>query len=441
MNVDAKERSWAAHVNTSSKAAIVFGLFVLATFVGGFVLWATMAPLSGAAVASGVVAASGQNQIIQHFEGGIIEKILVKEGDRVKADQPLIALDRTAAMARRNRLSKLMIALKARIGRLEAERDEASGIAFSDQLIEEANRENQQADLQEQKSEFHKRLARNAAEQSILDQRIAALNQQIDGFKAQKMATQRQLEVVRADLERKRKLLKKGLTQRSQVTLLERSEAELGGRIGGYTAELGRAGAAIVEAGEQQTKLRAQKAETAAASLNQVRRELADAREQLRAAIDVLNRVIIRAPGDGIVVALMKNTPGSVVRAGEDIVELLPTSSELIVEARISPLDVDVVSVGQQASLRFSALNQRTTPEVMANVIYISADRLVDAATRESYYNARLKIADDLPAEISQANIFPGMPVETYIKTGDRTFLEYVARPILDSFSRAFREE
>lgn len=433
--------AWAKDVNASIRKPVMFGILVLVVFVGGFVFWASLAPLSGAAVAPGIVAASGQNQVIQHFEGGIIEEILVREGDRVKRGQPLLRLDKTPAEATRNRLSKLLFALDARTARLEAERDGEAEFSFSAELIAQATKNGMLEDLDEQQREFTKRQARNLSEQNILDQRIAALNEQIEGYKAQKEAAQQQLDVVVDDLKRKQKLLKRGLTQRSQVTLLQRNEADLKGRLGGYTAELGRTRTAIVEAIEQQGQLRAQQAETAVTALNQVRREIADAREQLHAAIAVLDRVVIRAPSDGIVVALKKNTRGSVVQAGEDILELLPTSNELIVEARVSPLDVDVISIGQPASLRFSALNQRTTPEVPANVIYISADRLVDPATQESYYTARLKISDDLPQSINRSKIFPGMPVETYIKTGDRTFFEYIARPILDSFSRAFREE
>jgi HlyD family secretion protein len=225
------------------------------------------------------------------------------------------------------------------------------------------------------------------------------------------------------------------------VTLLQRNEANLLGTLGRYTSEIGRSRTATVEAAEQKEQIRAQRAETAVTALNQIRRDIADANEQLRAATAVLKRIVIRAPAAGIIISLKKNTPGSVVGAGETIVELLPTTSELIVEARISPLDVDVVSVGQPANLRFSALNQRTTPEVPAIVSYLSADRLIDPATREPYYTARLKISENLPDSIDRSDIFPGMPVETYIKTGDRTFVEYIARPILDSFSRAFREQ
>ncbi len=437
----ASRETWASAVKTSARFPIVIGILILLVFGGGFGVWAALSPLSGAAVAPGIVAASGQNLVIQHFEGGIVDKILVREGDAVKENQSLIILDKTSAEATRNRLSKLLIALEARSARLIAERDGKDKFIFSEELKKKAAAEKMETDLEEQRREFTKRLARHRSEQLILNQRIEALKEQIEGLESQKKATARQLEVVQDDLKRKEKLLKRGLTQRSQVTLLQRNEADLLGRLGGYTSEIGRTRTAIVEAIEQKEQLRAKRAETAVTMLNQIHREIADAGEQFNAALSVLKRVVIRAPSAGIVVSLKKNARGSVVAPGEPLIELLPTGSELIVEARVSPLDKDVITVGQPAILRFSSLNQRTTPEVDATVTYVSADRIVDPATREPYFTARLKISENLPGALDRSKIFPGMPVETYIKTGDRTFFEYLVRPIKDSFNKAFLEQ
>ncbi|MEE9375433.1 MAG: HlyD family efflux transporter periplasmic adaptor subunit, partial [Rhizobiaceae bacterium] len=174
--------------------------------------------------------------------------------------------------------------------------------------------------------------------------------------------------------------------------------------------------------------------------LNEGRTRAAEVEELIRSAENVLSRVVVRAPEDGIVININKNTIGSVVRPGEDLIVLLPKGGELIVEARLSVRDIDVIAIGQSASLRFSALNTRTTPEVPGVVNYISADRQIDPLTREVYYTARLKIAKVLPDTIRRDQIFPGMPVETYFQTGERTFLEYLTKPLTDSFSRAFRE-
>lgn len=270
---------------------------------------------------------------------------------------------------------------------------------------------------------------------------MLAAEDQIKGLQAQIRSTEEQIAVLGDEIDVKQALLDQQLTNRSEVLRLRRSRSELQGRVGELTASLGRARTSIVEARQRQVSLRAEGAEKAVTALNEVRRTIADTEEQIRNAENILSRVVIRAPSDGIVVRINKNTPGSVIQRGEQVMELLPTGGELIIEARLNPLDVDVVRVGQEANLRFSALNARTTPEVGATVSYVSADRLTDSATNEVYYSARLTIADTLPPELARDRIFPGMPVETYIKTGDRTFFQYLGKPLTDSFSRAFREE
>ena len=172
--------------------------------------------------------------------------------------------------------------------------------------------------------------------------------------------------------------------------------------------------------------------------LNEVRTSLADIEDQLIAARRVLERTVITAPVDGIVVASVYNSTGSVVAPGGEMMEILPTTRRVIVEARLNPQDIDIVKIGQSARLRLSALNMRLTPEVEGKIIHLSADRLVDEITQEPYYRARIGITDDLPASVVAEQLYPGMPVETFIETGERTFFEYLARPILDSLNRAF---
>jgi HlyD family type I secretion membrane fusion protein len=196
----------------------------------------------------------------------------------------------------------------------------------------------------------------------------------------------------------------------------------------------------INEAREQIERAKSQRIEDALKELSDASNKLSDGEEQIKAARSMLERTIIKAPADGIIVSLKVNSPGIVLRPGEPVLELLPTTSDLVIEARIDPRSIDTVKVGQEARLRFTALNSTTTPEVSASVTYISADRLVDPATNQPYFQARLRITDNLPEEISRGQIYPGMPVETYISTGDRTFAEYLVKPLTDSFSRSFRE-
>ncbi|WP_163263987.1 HlyD family type I secretion periplasmic adaptor subunit [Chelativorans alearense] len=440
-NADWARADWARNVKTSTRLVSTVGLASTLLFVFGFGAWASLAPLSGAAIAPGVVAAGGQNQRVQHLEGGIIDKILVREGDRVNAGQPLFELDGTSARAQYNRLQKQLVALMARAERLAAEWDGADSLIFPESLEEMASSEGEDGVLAEQKTEFDTRLARHRQELFILNQRISALKDQIEGMAAQQVAVERQLEIVRDEAERKKGLLDKGLTDRSEYTALLRSEADLLGQLGQTKASILTSRTQIAEAEEQIARLKTQRVEAAVSELNDVRVEIADAQEQRRAAKAVLDRVVIRAPSDGIIVKMAYNSRGSVVRPGDPLLELLPTATDLVIEARVSPQDVDVVKIGQEARLRFSALNARTTPTVDATVIYLSADRLVNPDNEQAYYTARLRMTDALPPEITLEQIYPGMPVETYINTSERTFFEYLAKPVIDSFSRAFREE
>ena len=430
---------WSSKVRTGLAGPVLFGLLIIALFLAAFGFWAARAPIAGAAVAPGLVTASGQNFTVQHFEGGIIKDILVREGARVAKGQPLLELDPTRALSERDRLSKGLISMRARARRLIAERD-GTDIDFPSDLVADAEANGLQGDLLEQRREFQKRQDRLAAEAKIIDQQVQALQQQIGGIEVQIKSTKDQVAVLNDEITVKEELVKRQLTPKSDFLRLQRSRSELEGRLGELVAGIGEARASILQAQEKKSQLFAGAEETAVTAFNDLRQQMTDFQERILNAENILQRVIVRSPADGTVVKINKNTPGSVVRQGEDLFVILPGGGELIVEAKINPLDVDSVSVGQSANLRFSSLNARITPEVPGEVTYVSADRLVDPATNESYYSARLKISQFLPDSIEPSQIFPGMPVETYIQTGDRTFFEYLVKPLTDSFSRAFRE-
>lgn len=433
--------AWQQKVPVSINRPTLFGILVTAAFFAGFGLWAIFAPLSGAVVATGVVQASGQNKVVEHLEGGIIATIHVREGQAVKAGESLLSIDTTRVAADRNRVVVALIGAEAQFARAAAERDGKTELVFEAAITNAARVAGVDADIDQQRAEFANRLQRHQAELAAVEQRVLAANEEIQGLEIQKTSEQRKLEVVREELADKEQLLKQGLTPRSQYNALQRAEADSLGVLGSITANIGQKKSAIAELGEQRAGLEAKRREAAAAEVNELRAKISDLREQLRTKDDILTRSEIRAPDNGIIVKLSKNTVGSVIKPGEPVVELLPTSNDLVIDARISPQDIDAVKIGQDASLRLTALNQRTTPEVAARVAYVSADRLVDEATREPYYSARIEIAGDLPAEIGPGQIQPGMPADAFIKTGDRTFLEYLIRPIQDSFAKAFREE
>ena len=434
-------RAWSSKVKKTARGPILFGTVVAIVFVGGFGVWGATAPLEGAAIAPGVVAASGENHTVQHLEGGIIDQVMVREGDRVTDGQPLIRLDRTSASASRDIVQKRLVALQARAVRLRAERDGLETLVFPEELTAAASEMSIASDLDEQRREFDDRALRFANDGAIMDQRVAALEEQIRGVEAQIVGVEAQIEVLGDDIERKRKLLKRKLTRVDEYNALRRNKAELEGRLGGFKAEIARARTGIVEAREQKARQVNERAEQASAQLNEAIGQIADTSERIRAAEDVLGRVVLRAPAAGVVVDIAKSTPGAVVQRGEDLMTILPTDSELIVEARLSPLDKDVVREGQQATLRFTALNQRTTPEVPGTVTFVSPDILTDPQSRESYFAMRLAIAEQLPEGVERNAITPGLPVETYVQTGERTFFDYLSKPIRDSMPKAFNQE
>lgn len=430
---------WERDLPASLKWIRLAGYAAIGALAAIFGYWASTAPLSGAALAPGVVAAAGRNIMIQHLDGGIVQTILVDEGGRVSAGQRLLVLDPTEAEMQLNRLMQQWATYQAMISRLTAERDGLDMLP----AIPKAPfpMEPDESAWEDQRKEFGARLSRYHSERKILRQRLATFKEARNGLVAQQQAVAEQLDVMADELERKKALVDKGLTNRFEYTQILRNRADLVGQQGVAASEVASTDTQRLEALEQLERLATQRVEEAVTKLNEVRASLADVEEQLHAALTTVERTVIRAPVDGIVVSSVYNSKGSVIGPGEKVMEILPTTQKLIVDARLRPQDIDTVKVGQSARLRLSALNMRLTPEVNGEVALVSADRLIDQTTQEPYYRARVQISDDLPASVSRDQIYPGMPVEVFINTGDRTFFEYLARPIFDSFNRAFTEE
>ncbi len=435
---DRSDVAWREQVSVrrGGFAALGYGLVIL--LFGTFGYWGATAPISGAAIAPGLIAASGRNVAIQHLEGGIVRDLPVEEGDRVEAGDILLRLDPTLARTKLQRLTNQWETNEAMIARLVAERDELETMPADEQ---EARTPAIAQIRSEQAKEFRARLARYRSEQEILRQRVAAYEQAREGLFAQRDALNAQLDIVADELERKKSLVDRGLTNRFEYTQIQRNKADLVGRRSVIVSELATNGINRIEALEQRERLATQRVEEAVTKLNELRAAQVDIADQLEDARFILSRTDIRAPVGGIVVESSFNAVGSVVPPGGEIMEILPTGDGVLVEARLRPQDVDVIQIGQEARLRLSALNMRVTPEVRGSVIHISADRLIDQATQEPFYLTRLKMADELPPPVTREQLYPGMPVEALISTGDRTFFEYLAKPILDSFSHAFTED
>lgn len=438
---------WYSEVPRSSRGATLFGVAMIALTFLGFGYWGSTALIAGAIVSSGSFVATGENKIVQHLEGGVIEEILVREGDVVEKGQVLIRLDETAPRAELRRLQLREATTMAMETRLKAEMDEKDTVTFPERLLSHETDPDFHSILDTQRQVLKAR--RNSVKQEIatLKEGMDALEQRVKGGKTQLQSVHTQLDIYQQELDAKAQLLKQGLIRKPDVLALERAKANMQGEIGRLNGEIGDARERISRIQEQIMSVRNDAIKDVIEKMHEVTAELKDVRERIRAARDVLERVNIVAPVNGAVVKLRYHTPGGVIEAGKNIMEILPLQEELIIEARIQPKDIDSVKMGQKAAVRLTALNRRITPMIDGEVVYVSADSVggnrqdssVGAEPTDEYV-ARIKLNVREASEVEGFSPTPGMPAEVYIKTADRTFLEYLTKPLLDSMARSFRE-
>ena len=421
----------------------IAGVVVVLLFFGGFGTWSTMAPLSSAAVASGVVSPDGSRRTVQHLEGGIIQEILVRDGDRVEMGQRLVVLEDVAARSERDMRETRFYALSAVEARLVAELNQRETIEFPLELLLASQSDwDLAAALADQRIHFETRAAGFANRTGILEARIAALQEEIAGLQVQIESQERQLALIDEEIAGVQQLVDQGLERRPRLLALQRSQAEIDGSIGANVAAIARAEQVIGETQLQILDLESNLREEVAGSLANLRAEIATIEEELRAREDVLARTLVTAPVSGTVVGLQFHTIGGVVRSGDPILDIVPDDDELIIDARLTPTDIDSVTPGQSAEVHLLAYAQRNMPRLTGQVRDVSADRLVDDVTGEPYFRARVEVGPDALAELGDDVVLsPGMPVEVMIATGEQTVLDYVAGPLLRSFNRAFREQ
>jgi membrane fusion protein, type I secretion system len=430
--------SWHRGLKPSARAPVVAGVLAIAICLGGGGFWAATAPLDSAAVAPGVVVAAGQNKVIQHLEGGIVEEILVGEGDTVVSGQVLVRMSKTAAEAAHRGLQLQHDELRAVEARLLAERDGREEVNFPADFASRADDAGITRIIDGQRNEFTARRESLKSEISIYDAKILSLREQIGGLDVQRKSSADQLVLIKEELADSNKLLAKGLMQKPRVLALERSATELSGNQGELTANIARAEQDILATQAQISNVKKDWLEKLIAQLRDVQFKIADIGEQLRAASDVAARTEIRSPVAGIVIKLFVNTIGGVVKPGDLLLELLPTEAGLLIEARVKPDDIDIVYLGRTAQLRFPALKARTTPTFAGHVEFVSADRLVDRETQNAYYLARVRMD---AKDIHGLKLYPGMPAEVFIETGERTVIDYLTEPLTDIIAHSWREQ
>lgn len=437
------EAPWYAEVPRSVHRQAIFGLSLMVLAFGGFGVWAFGAPLAAAVIAQGSFVATGQNKIVQHLEGGIIADILVEEGDSVRAGQVILRLDGTLAEASRRELLLRRARLEATEARLLAEHDRAPLPAFPDWLLAGRGDPEIASILDGQMLNFTVRRSALTNDTALIERNIDAMAIRRHGYDVQLAALRAQAALLAEELAQKARLLETGLALRSEVTALRRALLDAEGQIGRLEAEIDEADEMTGRFQTQIDKTRDEYDHATLAELQAIQGELESIREQSRRAENVLVRTEVAAPVSGTVVRLHYHTTGGVIETGKPIAEILPADAPLIVEVLVQRNDIDTVRAGQPATVRLVALNQRTTPVLNGTVSYVSADSVSDVssgAMREVYV-ARVALSADELRRVPGFAPTPGMPAEIMIQTAERSFAQYLAKPITDSMSRAFREQ
>ncbi|WP_261397664.1 HlyD family type I secretion periplasmic adaptor subunit [Halomonas sp. DP8Y7-3] len=417
------------------------GLLILLVALGGFGSWSVMASLAVSVVAPGSVSVESFTKTVQHLEGGIVERIHVEDGSQVDAGDVLITLDDTQARAQSRIVEADYLIARASEVRLLAEQAGADQLVFPDALRQSDNGR-VQAVLGVQQRLFEVRRESLDGTLAALDQQILQLDEQITGLEATRQITQRRIDSLNGEVANHRKLFREGLISSQRMREMERESLEYQSDNARHLAEVARLRAQISEnVLNKQIRLQEFQQQVGEA-LRQVQSEVADAEERLVALTDTLRRTAITAPVAGTVVGLKVHTLGAVIRGGDPLMDLVPMGDGFIVEARVANHDVDHLYLGQPAEIRFSAFNQRLSNVIDGEVVHVSANSFEDEATRERYYKVRIQVTQQGEANMTDnMRLMAGMPAEVMIRTSERSFASYVAKPVTDMLARAMREE
>ena len=427
-------------VRKSIRRHLVFGVVTVIVLAGGLGGWAATAELSGAVIAAGRLVVESDVKKVQHPTGGVVGAITVRDGDEVKAGDLLIRLDVTQTRANLSIIERSMDEFEARQARLASERDGLSTVIFPELLKARAEGDGVAELLAGEQRLFEIRGTAREARKAQLREQISQLREQITGIKAQERAKATEIDWTQRELSGVRGLYAKSLVQFARVTELERAAARLEGDHGQLVASAAAAKGRISEIEIQILQVDQDLATEIGSELADIRAKLSELAERRVAAQDQLMRTEIRSPQDGRVYQMSVHTVGGVISPGEPLMLIVPENDALIVEARIMPQDIDQLSLGQTAFLRFTAFNARTTPELFGELRLISPDISVEPQTGATYYTIRIAVEPREIAKLGTVKLVPGMPVEAYVQTAPRTFLSYLIRPLFDSMHRAFRE-
>ena len=425
----------------SFRPFVIIGYATLAVLVLGLGGWGVMAKISGAVIAMGTVEVQGNRQVVQHPVGGVVTEILARDGDIVAEGDVLLRLEGDAQRAEFRTIEGQLFELVARQNRLEALRDGDETITFDPELVARKDAVPEISELMAaQIQQFEASRDSLLREQSQLGERSAQIEQQIGGLDFQLAAIKEQVDLTGQELAAQETLMAQGLTQLTRVLSLRRDLAQLKGTQGATEAAVAENRAKIAEIDLEKLKIENKQRDDAIAELREIEFREIEHRSRRTALGDEIARLDVRAPTSGIVYGSTADTLRGVVRAAEPILYIVPQEVDLIVRAQVEAAKIDQVHAGQTAMLHFSAFDQRTTPVVEGEVSKVSADIFTDERTGHSYYRADIALHDGILAELAGKRLVPGMPVEAFIATGDRTAFDYIVKPMSDYFNRAFRE-
>ncbi|HAP12854.1 MAG TPA: HlyD family type I secretion periplasmic adaptor subunit, partial [Afipia sp.] len=406
--------------------------------IGG---WASTAQISGALIAPGSIVVDSNVKKVQHPTGGVVGEVRARDGDRVKAGDVLVRLDDTVTKASLAIVTKGLDGLLARRARLLAEQDGAERITFPPELMESFANPDVRALIGNEIKLFQVRSSGRIGQKAQLKERIAQLKEEIGGLEAQENAKSREIELIQKELVGVRDLFAKNLVQISRLTVLERDAARLDGDRAQFIAQKAQAKGKITEIELQIIQIDKDLSSEVSKEMREINDKIGEFVERKVTAEDQLRRIDIRAPQDGMVLQSTVHTVGGVITAGDTIMLIVPESDNLSVEAKVNPQDIDQLRIGQKTLLRLSAFNQRTTPELNGTVSRISPDTTTDQRTGQSYYTIRVSMPPEEVAKLGDVKLIPGMPVEAFVQTGERTMISYLAKPLSDQLMRAFREK
>jgi epimerase transport system membrane fusion protein len=402
-------------------------------------IWAATAPIDGAAIAPGLVTVKSYSKIVQHLEGGIIKDIFVEDGASVDANDPILEIDNTQPLAALEIENQRLFSLRALDIRLKTERDGIERLVYPQSLISEGSRENEE--MEAQIEIFEARRSANRGSIELLEQRMEQLQSQITGYLGLQASKETLTVSYNEELTDIRELLSQGFSDKNRLRELERNIAVLEGEVAELTSTIASTEVAIGEARLQILQQEKEFHNAVVSELREVQTSINDGVERAIVLEDVVSRTIVRAPDAGIVNGLQVHTIAGVITPGMRILDIVPQEDDLIIEAQVSPIDIDRVAVGQEATILFSSFGMGTAPSVYGKVTSVSADSIIDQFSGVPSYLARVEVSQESIDALADLSLMPGMPADVFIATGSRTLMQYIFKPLSNSVAKSLRED